>query len=194
MSSSIRSAAPAWMSSRVGGVVTTQASSPSGSTSNWSAVSTRTTSALGMSKPSNRRMSAAARSITCGGSGARVSVGDAGKHFATGVIVEELRGRALRRPLALAPGEPLRLNRVLASLNRLNCRAVLRTLTKSKQALSSRMVFVPALTSVSRPPMTPASAIGPTASAMTRLSGASSRSWPSSVFGVSRPAPSRGER
>ena len=46
-------------------------------------------------------------------------------------------------------------------------------LTKSKLADSSRTFFVAAVTSVSSPPMTPASAIGPAVSAMTSFSGVS---------------------
>ena len=72
-----------------------------------------------------------------------------------------------------------RLKRMLASLGRFNAFIVRRTLTKSKFADSSRMFFVDSLTSVSRPPMTPARAIGPDASAMTRCSGVS---FPSGVM------------
>ena len=84
-----------------------------------------------------------------------------------------------------------RVKRVLASLKSVNCRAVLRTLTASKAALSSRTLVVAAVTSVSSPPMTPASATGPTASAMTRCAGFSERVTLSSVTSVS---PSRARR
>ena len=74
---------------------------------------------------------------------------------------------------------------MLASLNSVKCRAVLRTLTGSNDAASSRTVVVVAVTSVSSPPRTPASATGPAASAITRWSGVSSRVTPSSVTSVS---------
>ncbi len=78
-----------------------------------------------------------------------------------------------------------RLKRMLASLGRLSALMVRRMLRKSKLADSRRTLVVVAETSVSAPPMTPASATGPAPSAMTSISGVSLRSTPSSVFSVS---------
>ena len=54
-------------------------------------------------------------------------------------------------------------------------------LAGSKRADSSRMRVVDSVTSVSAPPMTPASATGPARSAITSISSESGRSSPSSV-------------
>ena len=72
-----------------------------------------------------------------------------------------------------------------ASVNRSYRRAVRRTLTGSKFAASSSRLRVPPVISVSRPPMTPARAMGPDGSAITSRSGSSSRSFPSSVTSAS---------
>ena len=78
-----------------------------------------------------------------------------------------------------------RLKRMLASLGRFSALMVRRMLRKSKLADSSSTLVVPLDTSVSAPPMTPASATGPASSAMTSMSGVSLRSTPSSVLSIS---------
>src|SRR5206468_1155564 len=60
-------------------------------------------------------------------------------------------------------------------------RLVRRTLAGAKKALSRRSTRVADVTSEASPPITPASATGPRPSAITRSSGSSTRSTPSSV-------------
>ena len=78
-------------------------------------------------------------------------------------------------------GSTPRSNRVLASVFRPNVLLVRRTEVGLKQALSSTTDRVEADTSESAPPITPATATGAAASAITSISGVSARSWPSSV-------------
>src|SRR5436309_1954551 len=70
-------------------------------------------------------------------------------------------------------------------------RLVRRTLAGAKKALSRRSTRVADVTSEASPPITPASATGPRPSAVTRSSGSSTRSTPSSVVSRSPAAPRR---
>ncbi len=72
-------------------------------------------------------------------------------------------------------GTPL-VKRPLASLCSLSRWAVRRLLMPSKVADSSKMVRVPLWTSVWRPPMTPARAIGPPVSVIKRVVSSRTRS------------------
>jgi len=66
-----------------------------------------------------------------------------------------------------------------------SCREVLRTDSGSNRADSSKTLTVAAETSLSSPPITPASATGRMASAITSISGASARSFPSMLTSFS---------
>ncbi|OUD85028.1 hypothetical protein BC477_11495 [Clavibacter michiganensis subsp. michiganensis] len=88
-------------------------------------------------------------------------------------------------------GSTPRSKRLDASLGSLCLRAVRAIDTGSKPAASISTRLVPAPISVAAPPMTPASPTGPEPSAMTRSSGCSARSRPSSVTSVSPSAARR---
>ena len=90
-------------------------------------------------------------------------------------------------------GSVPRSKRILASVLRPSALLVRRTESGAKYALSRTMVRVSAVTSLSAPPMTPATATGRSASAITSISGLSVRVCPSSVRSVSpgRAVPSR---
>ena len=88
-------------------------------------------------------------------------------------------------------GSAPRSKRWLASVCMPNRRAAARTRRRSKWAPSIRMSRVASVTSLSSPPMTPPRPTGRSASAITRISGSSSRSTPSRV--VSR-SPARARR
>ncbi len=82
-------------------------------------------------------------------------------------------------------------NRIDASVRSFSAADVLRTLAAWKFALSRTMEVVVSEIALSRPPITPAIAIGPAASAMTRFDGVSSYS---SSFSATIRSPSRAGR
>ena len=79
--------------------------------------------------------------------------------------------RARARPRTVFTGSCDFSKRMDASVRSLSATDVLRTLVASKQALSSTIRLVAGPMALSRPPMTPAIAMGPLESAMTRLDG-----------------------
>ena len=88
-------------------------------------------------------------------------------------------------------GSTPRSKRVLASVLSPSALLVRRTELALNDALSNTMVRVAGPTSESAPPMTPATAIGAAASAITSMSGDRLRDWPSSVV---RRSPGRAVR
>ena len=141
--------------------------------------SQRSTSTAGMAAPVKRLRAARRRRprggqrpsachLAASGSGARASRAPARiSPPATSAISAAARSAAARQISGSAP----RSKRWLASVWRPRPPAAARTAWGSKWALSSRIAVVAAVTSVASPPITPASATGRSASAITSMVG-----------------------